>query len=110
MPIAVKNLAQGQLGVTKAAIYTCPFDTSAIVRNIVIGNSAAHSNTVTLYFKSAAGTSRLLSSLSYSVEPGSIYLPLEGGLVTLGDGDSIEGIAETAAEVDYFISGVEVLS
>jgi hypothetical protein len=105
MAIEIKSLSSGQLAGAKATIYTCPALTTAIVRLVTYVNTGAAANTVNLYFKESAGTSRRIIPEDMSLSAG--FSMEEANVITMSAGDELEGDSSTAAEVDYYISGVE---
>lgn len=105
MADAIKALADGQLPDVKGTLYTTPASTSTIVRNIILVNTGAGVNTVNLYYKKSAGTSRRICPKDLSLATGaSAEIEICPNLEAAG---VIEGDASTAAEVDYTISGIE---
>ena len=105
MSVNIKSLADGQLANSKAAIYTTPASTQAIVKNIILVNTNTSSETVNLYFKASGGTSRRLIPKDTSL-PASNSLVMDN-VVTLEAADILEGDTTTASKVDYVINGVE---
>ena len=106
MPEAYKVLAQDELPVAAAAIYTVPADTEAIVKSIVLVNQTAGPLTVTLWVNGNAPENLWLS--------GTTVIPANGtaewtGSLSLAAAETIEGLtAGGANDITYTISGVEI--
>lgn len=109
MASTVKNLANGQLPLSKGTLYTVPSSTSAIVSSIVPVNTDSVARTINLYYCKSGGVSRSLIPKDVSANAGKHY-NLGTFLITMGAGDKIEGDASAATVVDYTISGVEIVS
>ena len=103
--IFIKSLADGQLAGAKATIYTCPSATQAIVRLVEYVNTGAGARTVNLYFKRSGGTSRRIGPKDMSLSSG--YAAEFDKIITMEEGDELEGDASVANEVDFTIKGVE---
>jgi len=104
MAFNIKLLAQGQLGTTKAALYTVPASTQAIIKAITLVNTNTAAVTVNLYVTRGTASRRIIPQ---NLNLGVGYL-LETDLpYTLEAGDIIEGDASVGAVVDYTIHGVE---
>lgn len=105
MPLALKELADGQLPAAKATLYTVPALTTTLVLNIVLVNVTAGAITVNLYKKKSGGASRRIIDQALSIAAnGSVRM--KGGF-TLEAGAVLEGDASAATSIDYVISGVE---
>ena len=103
MTIAIKSLEDGQLGTTKATLYTAPAATQAIVKRITLVNTSSGTVNVKLYFKAGGGTSRRI----YKAVLGDEGTGIMKDEVTLEAADIIEGEADAGSVIDYVISGVE---
>ena len=105
MTMTLKTLADGQLGVAKATLYTCPASTQTIIKTMSFVNTHVAGITMNIYVKPSGGTSRRImpKTMALSVN----YLSIYDDEITLETGDLIEGDASVAAVVDYVISGVE---
>ena len=98
-----KILANGQLPAVKGTLYTVPALTRAIIRNVTMAHVAGGIQTVVLYVKKSAGTSRKIAQTMIDTDEFSH----EEGIETLEAGDEIEGSSTNAASVDYTVLGVE---
>lgn len=98
-----KILANGQLPAAKGTLYTVPAATRAIIRNVTLAHVAGGIQTVVLYIKKSASTSRKIAQAK--IDTGEFAH--EEGIETLEAGDEIEGETTNAASVDYSIHGVE---
>ncbi len=103
MTLAIKSLADGQLGTSKATLYTAGADIQTIVKKISYVNTSTSEVTVKFYFKASGGTSRQIDR----AELGDRGRGIMKDEVTLEDGDVLEGEATIPSVVDYVISGVE---
>lgn len=100
---SIKYLADGQLGAAKAALYTVPASTQAIIKTITLVNTDSAARTVNLYV--STGASRRIIPVDTSLGIG--YCLIFDDELTLEAADIIEGDASAAAVVDYYIAGVE---
>ena len=105
MTVSIKALADGQLAVAKATLYTTPASTKAIVRSIVLVNSDAVTRTVNVYVQRDGTNSRRILPKDLSLTAGAAHF--FDTITTLEAADLIEGDASAASVVDYTISGVE---
>lgn len=105
MAIAAKQLADGQLPLAEAALYTAPGATTTYIKSIICCNTGAAARTINLYVRPSAGTSRRIVPKDLSLDVGDT-LYLDDPLV-LDTGDAIRGDASAATEVDYTIYGAE---
>lgn len=96
----------GQLGATKATLYTCP---SNVLASAILKVSAVNTDTVAcsvnFYVKKSGSSSRRVCPEDASVEAG-YQMTVEVPHV-LTPGDVLEGDAGTASKVDYVISYAE---
>ncbi|MDQ1291034.1 MAG: hypothetical protein QG615_828 [Nitrospirota bacterium] len=104
MAVTIKSLAQGQLPNAKGTLYTAAGQ--VIVRRINLVNTGAGINSVNVYKKTAAGTSKRIIPVALALDPGDQAICIEDDVMTLETGDLIEGDATNASEVDYVIDGV----
>jgi hypothetical protein len=107
MAFRYKSLVQGQLPNAKATLYTSAGETSIMQIILVATDVAAH--TVNVYLKLSGGSSRRLIPKDLPMDGDDpdkaaqvecLEHPLE-----LSAGDVIEGDADTAAVIDYSITG-----
>ncbi len=105
MTIAIKSLADGQLGITKATLYTAPAATQTIVKRVTLVNTSSSPVNVNLYFKASGGTSRRITPKDLEIEGNG--LAVVDDEQTLEAADIIEGDATFGSTVDFTISGVE---
>lgn len=100
----IKNLANGQLPVSKTTLYTCPAGMTTIVRNIKVTNVHSTNHRFILYYKRSGGTSRVLADHDIDEQDTSI----DDDSITMEAGDVIEGqCPDNATYMDYVISGTE---
>lgn len=105
MTLAIKSLADGQLGASKATLYTAPAATQTVVSIISLVNTDSSARTVNIYFKASGGTSRRIIPKDLSLAIGANFV--HDIKVTLEAADIIEGDASAADVVDYVLSGGE---
>lgn len=105
MTIAVKVLADGQLGNAKATLYTVPALTKAYVKFFSVMNVSAGTENVTIYVNTS-GTSRKIVYATLGVDEGARIVDKDEA-ITLEAGDLIEGFSSNATSVDYVITGAE---
>lgn len=103
MVITAKQLADGQLGATEAAIYTVPASTTAYVRVIICQNTGGGNNTVQLWMRPSGGTSRRIVYVTLKANETFVF----DDPLALDAGDSIRGAATNAAQVDFSVYGAE---
>jgi len=104
MTSAIKSLADGQLGSTKATLYTAPAATQAIVKLVKLTNTTTSTVKCNIYFKASGGTSRRIIPYDMELEGQASF---KSDSETLEAGDIIEGDASAATSIDYVISGIE---
>jgi hypothetical protein len=102
--MTITLLANGQLAAAAAALYTVPAGTTTIIKTITYVNTSS-SQSVNLYVKKAAGTSRKI--IPSNMVLGTSYCMLYDDEMTLAVGDQILGDATNANQVDYSVNGVE---
>ena len=100
-----KSLSDGQLANSKGTIYTVPGSTSTVIKLITLVNTNSTAEKVNLYFKANGGTSRRIIPEDMVLNPGYSLIFDDG--IFMETGDIIEADAETAAKVDFIVSGVE---
>ena len=96
-----KKLASGTLGTESAPLYTAPVGGPAIVQSILLCNKTAGDLHVTL-------TAAAVNVVYQHVVPANDTLVLSGLGLILDAEAVIAGLAEAAASVDYYISGLEM--
>jgi len=104
MTSVIKSLANGQLGTTKATLYTAPASTYAIVKHVKLTNTTSSMVKCNLYFKASGGTSRRIIPYDMELEA---YASFKSDSETLEPADIIEGDANSGSAVDFVISGIE---
>lgn len=104
MATTPKILANGQVAAAKATLYTVPVGTQAIMRIVSFTHVAGGTQTVLLYVKKSAGTSRRFSRAELAVNE----FAHEEDIGTFDAGDEIEAETTNATSVDYLVMGVEV--
>ena len=107
MAITPKSLADGQLPAAKATLYTCPGATTAMIRQIRCCHATgATTETVIIYLKVSAGTSRVIGQAVLDAGE-QFHCLTDAEVYSLESGDVIEGTTTTASVVDYTITGAE---
>lgn len=101
MADTLKNLGKGTLSDSSGTLYTAPAATKVIVKEIVLCNKTASAATATLTFDGAnvINARSIDAHDSLIIELHSIIEPTK----------LIAGLAGTAAAIDYYISGIEVV-
>ena len=99
MPTISKALFRGAASTSNTTLYTTPSATTAIVTNIVIDNTSASEQTVTINLNGTA----LISSAPVAANA-SAFFDLKQ---TLAATQTISGSA-SATSVNFHISGVEI--
>lgn len=102
---AAKVLADGQLAIAKATLYTVPALTVAYMRYLTFFNTNAASQTVNLYLNTS-GTSRQVKRYVLAQYESAIW-PDPNVTATIQAGDLVEADTTTATAVDYVLTGVE---
>ncbi len=103
MAITFKILADGQLPIAEAALYTVPASTQSAIKNITLFNTSASDILVTIKIKKSGGTARTHREVTLKGK----YTLVIDDLETPGAGGEIRGVAGTAAVIDYTIHGIE---
>lgn len=102
MAAAPEILAEGQLANTKGTLFTATGQT--IIRLIAVSHVAGGTQSVVLYVKKGASTSRVIARATLLTDE----FGEEDQIITLDTGDLIEGETTDAASVDYLIMGVKI--
>lgn len=100
-----KILANGQVAAAKTTIYTVPAATQAIIRTVSFNHVASGTQTVILYVKKSAGTSRVFSRAQLEVNE----FAHEEDIGTLDAADELEAETTNATSVDFCVMGVDVI-
>lgn len=106
MAFAGKELADGQLPSTKAAIYICPASTVAYIKSITLFNTNASDQTILLYINPAGGSSRTWKRYVLAQNEHADVIGAATSII-LEAGGAIEAETTDGSAVDYTISGVE---
>jgi len=102
----IRQLADGQLPVALATIYTSPTSQhGTVINTITCVNTHTGTIYINLYLKPGGGTTRRIIQKNLRLRAGEMGLSQEE--VTLDPGDVIQGVATTASKVDYVIGGIE---
>lgn len=104
MTSAIKSLADGQLGTTKATLYTAPAATQTIVKHVKLTNTTSSMVKCNVYKKASGGTSRRIIPYDLELEA---YASFKSDSETLEAADILEGDANSGSAIDYTISGIE---
>lgn len=97
-----KNAANGQVANTKTTIYTAS-SVTAYRPCVTFFNTNAATQTITLYYKASAGTSRSLRQFSLAQFQSAVF----DERLILNTGDVLEAVTTTASAVDYTVSLTE---
>lgn len=100
MADTLKKVCNGELGTTKVTLYTVPASTTTIIKSIILANKTSIDITATITF---AGTNIIPAHTIPAND--SIVVQMTAIIET---GDLIEGLSDTEASIDYYISGIEV--
>ena len=100
---AGKLSANGQVSNSEGAIYTVPALTTAYIKSMTFTHSSATPQTLIIYIRKGAGTSRVIFRAvmleDYSLE--------YDGSFALEAGDTVRAQTTTASVMDYTITGIE---
>lgn len=102
MSMTGKLLADGQVANTEGAIYTVPASSIAYIKSVSFHNTNAATQTLILYVRNGAGSSRVVARWSLLQDETGFY----NGSIALEDGDTLRAVTTTASAVDYVITGV----
>lgn len=105
MAISIKVLGDGQLGTSKATLYTVPASTSTYVKFMSVHNVGAGTENVEILLN-VSGTSRRIAYVTLGANEGAQIVDKDGA-ISLEAGDLIEGLTTSGASVDYVITGAE---
>lgn len=98
-----KLLANGQVANTEGAIYTVPASTTAYIKSVSFHNTNAATQTLIMYIRDGAGTSRIVARWSLLENETAFY----NGSLALEATDTLRAVTTTASAVDYVVTGVE---
>lgn len=101
-----KSIADGQVGIAQAAIYTVPGGVIGFVKQVYCFNTNAAVQTLDFWIKRSGGTSRKFHTVTLEQNE-SVELLDQGETIELSAGDAIEAQTTTASAVDYVVTGVE---
>lgn len=99
MALTALHIADGQLPIAKATLFTATATT--ILKSLTLVNSDVVARTVNVYLHN--GTSRRITPANLSLAAGNAYY--DDTVRVLMAGDLIEGDASAATIVDYWIDG-----
>ena len=105
MAFAAGSLADGQLPNSQGAIYTVPASTKGYIRNLLLLNINATTQTIDLYIKRSGGTSRQFRRLTLAQYESASVIEGEEAIL-LSPADAIEAVTTTSSAVNYFVGGV----
>lgn len=103
MALNIKVLANGELPLVKATLYTVPALKAAFIRVLVVNKSASFTQ-INIYYKKSGGSSRQMCPRNMDF-PTRYKCDLEELPFALEAGDQIEGDATLATSVDYVLYG-----
>lgn len=104
MAFSAQALADGQLPDVQGAIYTVPFSATAYVKQLLLFNANAATQTIDLWLNTS-GTPRRWHRVVLEENEAAPLLD-HGESLQLESGSSIEAVTTTAAAVDFTITGV----
>lgn len=116
MALTPKSLADGQIStgtLTPAAVYTVPADTAAMLTIVISNASEVNQIWAEVLITRSGSTPRRIIPVKMVMDPGdTAFIDHEGRPFVLSEGDSVDigalgtdGV--TAAELDYYIDGIE---
>lgn len=105
MPFTAKSLADGQMAIAWASLYT-PSGVTAVVKSATFHNTSATTQTVELAITRSGGTRRILARATLLQNESWQYLT-DGELISLSASDAFEGQTTTASVVDFTITGAD---
>lgn len=98
------SLADGQLSNSKATLFTASGQTA--ITYLVLTNTDSSTRTINIYIKRSGSTSRRIAGKDFTMTAGSVINVIDDAMgLRLSSGDLIEGDADTAAKIDYVITG-----
>lgn len=111
MSVTPKAITPAQLTATVATYYTCPANTRAIVRAATVCNSAGAAHTYTFYRVPSGGTAGVtnICASAVPIAAGQTLVVQELLGKALGAGDTIQGLADSAAALTFDAAVVEVV-
>ena len=96
-------LGNGQLSSSSVALYTVPVATEALIKNVILVNTASGLVNINLYVDTGSGLRNLINP-NMDLNDGSKLVLSD---LFLSAGMSLGGNASTGSVVDYTIHGVE---
>lgn len=103
LEVGVLQREQGQLAASPGTtMYTCPGGMVAEIKEITLTNENAATVNVTVFLKVSAGTRRKITTLNRPMATGESFTVGAGHVLEAGD--TIEGEASVANDVDYWVS------
>lgn len=96
----------GQLPTSQANLIICPPGTNYYLKQFILFNHNAASQSIQLFIVPSGGTARNLPQLTLAQNESAQVLD-EAESITLTPGDAIQGMTTTAAAVDYTFTGIQ---
>lgn len=112
MSATPKKLVSGsQLTATVATYYTAPTNTKTLIKKLTFTNNDATARTVTVYLVTSGGTAGVTNILTKaaSIAAGATYEAFEAEGHILAAGETLQALADSAAQVTIQASGVEIV-
>lgn len=101
LDVAIKVLYDGQLPTGKTTLFTCPANSSAVIKTMTFKNTAGTDKTIAIYLNTS-GSSRKISPDTIIAGDTHVY----DESYSMEAGDTIEGETQTINTVDAYIGGV----
>jgi hypothetical protein len=107
---AVPLIPGATLSASSALLYTCPANTTAVVKRAVFSNtSSTVATTITCTIVRNGGSPSIPVIPSQPIGPNTPYVSPELAGMTLSPGDAIYANAGTASIVDLVASGIQIV-
>jgi len=97
-----------QLGSSDAAIYTTPALTTAKIGRAIFSNTDTSPHTITINITSGTSTTANQFINARTLAPGETYVSPELAGTVIPAGQSVRGLASTAAVINVTMSGITV--
>ncbi|CAB3731146.1 hypothetical protein [Paraburkholderia rhynchosiae] len=94
-----------------ANYYTCPVNTTAVVKRAVFTNTSASAVTITANVVRSGGSVAASNQIitSQPIAPQSTYVSPELAGLTLSAGDAIHAVASANSVVNFMASGIQIV-
>lgn len=112
MTVTPKKLfTPAQLTNSAATYYTVPAGTKTIIKKCTFTNNDTAVRTVTLYLVESGGSAGVTNLIikAKAIAPGEVYEAYEVEGHIMNAGDFIRALADSASQVSFHASGVEIV-